>query len=94
MKAHPSQNAETKDGGGGVAAQSCLTPCDPVGCSPPGSSVHEISQARILECVAISFARELPDPGIRPRDQTQVSCTAGLYGPSPQGRQVTKVKSW
>ena len=31
--------------------------------SPPGSSVHEISQARILERVAISFSRDIPDPG-------------------------------
>ena len=34
--------------------------------SPPGSSVHGISQARILEWVAISFSRESPDPGIKP----------------------------
>ena len=39
-------------------AQSCLTLCNPMGCSPPGSSVHGISQARILEWVAISFSRE------------------------------------
>ena len=37
-------------------AQSCLTLCDPVDCSPPGSSVHGILQARILEWVAISFS--------------------------------------
>ena len=56
------------------AAQSCLTLCDPMNCSFPGSSVHGISQARILEWVAISFSREsglpfpslgdLSDPGI------------------------------
>ena len=39
-------------------AQSCPTLCDPMDCSLPGSSVHEILQARILEWVAISFARE------------------------------------
>ena len=38
-------------------AQSCLTLCDPMDCSPPGSSVHGILQARILEWVAISFPR-------------------------------------
>ena len=37
--------------------QSCLTLCDPMDCSPPGSSVNGISQARILEWVAISFSR-------------------------------------
>ena len=39
-------------------AQSCSTLCDPVDCSPPGSSVHGILQARILEWVAISFSRK------------------------------------
>ena len=38
--------------------------CNPMDCSLPGSSVHGVSQARILEWVAISFSRDLPDPGI------------------------------
>ena len=38
-------------------AQPCLTLCDPMDFSLPGSSVHEILQARILEWVAISFSR-------------------------------------
>ena len=38
-------------------AQSCSTLCDPVDCSPPGSSIHGILQARILEWVAIPFSR-------------------------------------
>ena len=48
------------------ALQSCLTLCDPMGCSPPGSSVHGIFQARILQWVAIPSPRDLPDPGIKP----------------------------
>ena len=56
-------------------SQSCLTLCDPVDCSPPGSSVHGILQARILEWVAISFSRA----SSQPRDQTQVSCIAGRH---------------
>ena len=47
-------------------AQSCLTLCDPVDCSPPGSSVHGILQARILDWVAISFSRVSSQPGIEP----------------------------
>ena len=47
-------------------AQLCLTLCGPVDCSLPGSSVRGILQARILEWVAISFSRDLPDPGIEP----------------------------
>ena len=35
-------------------------------CSPPGSSVHEVLQARILEWVAISFSKDFPNPGIEP----------------------------
>ena len=46
--------------------QSCLTLCDPVDYSPPGSSVHGLLQARILEWVAVSLSRDLPDPGIEP----------------------------
>ena len=54
-----------------LVAQSCPTLCDPLHCSPPGFSVHGISQARILEWVAGSFSRGSPCP----RDPTQVSCT-------------------
>ena len=54
-------------------AQSCLTLCDPMDCSPPGSSVHGILQARILEWGAISFSRG----SSQPRDQTRVSHIAG-----------------
>ena len=47
-----------------------LTLCDPMDCSPPGSSVHGISQARILEWVAISFSRG----SSQSRDRTHISC--------------------
>ena len=56
-------------------AQLCPTLCHPMDCSPPGSSVHEIFQARILEWVAISFSRG----SSQPRDQTWVSCIAGRF---------------
>ena len=54
------------------AAQSCPTLCDHIDCSLPGSSVHEIFQARVLEWVAISFSRG----SSQPRGRTQVSCIA------------------
>ena len=54
--------------------QSCLT-LPPMDCSPPGSSVHGILQARILEWVAILFSR---GPS-QPRDRTGVSCIAGRF---------------
>ena len=54
-------------------SQSCPTLC--YLCSPPGSSLHGILQARVLEWVAISFSRG----SSRPRDQTQVSCIPGGF---------------
>ena len=55
--------------------QSCLTLCDPIDYNLPGSSVHGISQAKILEWVAMPCSR---GPS-QPRDQTQVSCIAGRF---------------
>ena len=55
--------------------QSCPTLCDPMDYSPPGSSVHEMLQARLLKWVAIPFSRGSSWPG----DQTQVSCTASRF---------------
>ena len=57
-------------------AWSCLTLCDPIGCSPPGSFVHGILQARVLERVAISSSRG----SSRPRDRTHVSSVSWLAG--------------
>ena len=56
-------------------AQSCPTLCDLMDYNLPGSSVHGIFQARILEWVAISFSRG----SAQPRDQTQVSHIAGGF---------------
>ena len=52
-----------------LVAQSCPTLCNPTDCSPPGSSVHGLFQARILEWVAISFSRG----SSQPRNRTPVS---------------------
>ena len=54
-----------------LVAKLCPTLCDPMDCSPPGSSVQGISQARILEWVVISFSRRPSWP----KDQTPISCT-------------------
>ena len=73
-------------------AQSCLTLCNPVNCSLPGSSILGILQARILEWVAISFSRG----SSRPRDQTQISCIAGrlftLWRAETKGRNDSSLK--
>ena len=59
-----------------LLSQSCPTFHIPVDCSPPGSSVHGILQARIVECVATSSSRG----SSRPRDQTLVSCVSCIVG--------------
>ena len=58
-----------------IVAQLCLTLCDTMDCSPSGSSVDEILQARILEWVAISFFRGVSWPW----HWTWVSCIAGRF---------------
>ena len=63
--------------------------CDPMDCSPPGSSVCGILQARILEWVAISSSRG----SSQPRDQTWVSCIAGRFFLSePPGKSTLDLK--
>ena len=82
--------------GGGLVAKVLFNSYNPMGCSPPGSSVHGISQARILEWVAISFSRG----SSWPRDWTQVSCIVGdllhckqiLYWLSHQGSKLQVFK--
>ena len=58
-----------------LVAQSWPPLCDLMNCSPPGSSVHGILQARILEWVAIPFFKG----SFQPRNQTPVSCIAGRF---------------
>ena len=58
-----------------LAAQSCLTLCDSMDCNPPGSLVHGILQARILEWISIPFSRG----SSWPKDQTLVSCITGVF---------------
>ena len=58
-----------------LVAQSCPTLCNPVDWSLPGSSVHRILQAKILEWIDIPFSRR----SSRLSDQTQVSCIAGRF---------------
>ena len=62
-----------------LVTQSCLPVCDPMACGPPGSSVHGISQARILEWVAIAFSRG----SFQPRDWTRGSLNSSPIKPTP-----------
>ena len=71
-----------------LITQPCPTPCNPMDCSPPVSSVHGISQARILKWVAISYSKG----SSRPRDRTFISCIGRwvLYHLSDQYLQLFK----
>ena len=71
-------------------AQSYLTLCDPLDCSPPGSSLHAILQARVLEWVANSFSRV----SSWPRDRTWVSLIKGRRFNLWAAREAQMVKLW
>ena len=60
----------------------CPTLCDPMDCSPLGSSLHGISQARILERIAISFSTGSSHPGIEP---TSLALAGGFFTTEPPG---------
>ena len=64
-----------------LVVQSYQTLCDPMNCSPPGSSVHGISEASILEWAASSSSKG----SSRPRDWTHISCIgSGFFTIEPQ----------
>ena len=68
-----------------LVTKPCPTLCDPMDCSLPGSSVHGISQARILEWVAISFSRG----SSQLRYQTCISYIAeGFFTTEPPGKPI------
>ena len=62
-----------------MCAQSCLRVCDPPDCSPPGSSVHGILQAKTLGWVAISSSRDLPHPWIKPASLVSPALADGFF---------------
>ena len=76
-----------------LVTQLSPTLCNPMDCSPPGSSVHGILQVRILEWVAIPF----PRGSSHPRYQNQVSCISGrfftIWATRKDGRRSRKKKN-
>ena len=72
-----------------LVADSCLTLCIPMDCSPPGSSVHGISQARILEWVTIFFSKDLPDSGIRSESP---ALAGGFFTTKSPGKPYRAIK--
>ena len=68
-----------------LGAQSSPTPCGPLDCSLPGSSVHGVFQARVLEWVAVSTPGDLHSPGIK---------STSLVFPVLAGRLFTNSATW
>ena len=72
-----------------VVAKLRPTLWNPTDCSPPGSSVHRILQARILEWVTIPFSRDLPDPGIELASTTSQALAGRFFTTEPPGKPIT-----
>ena len=70
-------------------AQSCSSLHNPMGCRPPGTLVHDISQARILEQVAISSSGDLPDPGTEPASLASPALAGGFFTTVPLRGHLT-----
>ena len=87
---HPLMHLHILYSGSGLVTKSYPTLCISMGCSPPGSSVHRISLARILEWVAISFSRGFSQP----RDWIHVSCLVGGLPLSHQGSPMIGICLW
>ena len=73
--------------------QSWPTLCDPMDCSPPGSSVHGILQARVLEGVAMPSSGDLPDPGIKPASLRSPVLAGGFFTTSAAWEAHSKGRS-
>ena len=78
-----------------VATYECvrhLTLCNPEDCSPLGSSVHGISQARLLKWVPFPPPGHLPDPGIQPASPTSPNSAKGrFFNTEPSGKPLLRL---
>ena len=64
----------------------CLILCNPMDCSPPGSSVHGVLQARILDWVAIFYSRGSSPPRIEPESLVSSILASGFFITAPPGK--------
>ena len=72
--------------------QSCPTLCDPMDCNPPGSSVHRISQARILDGLPFPPPGDLPNPRIQPKSLTTPPLAGRFFTSEPPGKPKNLTK--
>ena len=73
---------------------SCVWLCNPIDCSPPGSSVYGIFQARILEWVAISYSRGLLNPRIETQSLGSPALAGRFFTTVLPGNHLTKRLYW
>ena len=71
-----------------IVGHSCVTLCNPMDCSPLGSSVHGILQARILEWVAICSSGDLPHPGFEPVSPVAPALAGEFFTIEPPGKPL------
>ena len=71
-----------------VCLLSCVQLCNPMDCRPPGSSVHGILQARILEWAAISSSGDLPNLGIELLSLESPALAGGFFTTVPSGKPI------
>ena len=76
-----------------VHAQLCLTLCDPMDYSPPGSSCHGIFQARIVEWVAIFSSGDLPNPEIKLASLMSPALAGRFFTPESPGKPLIYSKT-
>ena len=70
----------------GLVTQSCLTLCDPMDCSPSGSSVHGILQAGLWSGLPLPSPGDLPDTGIKPRSLTSPALAGRFFTTTAPGK--------
>ena len=69
-------------------AQSCPTLCDPMDCSPPGSSVHRFSRQEYWSGLPFPSPGDLPHPGIKPASPASLALAGGFFTTEPPGKLI------
>ena len=75
------------------AAQSCLSLCNPMDCNPPGSSVHRIFQARILEQVVMPYSRGASQARVELTSFASPALAGGFFTTEPPSKQRLSLAS-
>ena len=75
----------------GLGAQLCLTLCNSMDCSPPGSSVHGCFHQEYWSGLPFSIPRDLPSPGIEPAFLGSPALAAGFFTTVPRGKPHTVI---